>query len=233
MNIAERAYENLRKISGINDNRRKDIKYSGHFKNYNANAKYTYHYLQFSLAENWKEIDDDIKQGLIEGLMVKIYKIKNVKTENMLLYENFMKGLSKYAKKHTHDPILESSFDRVNKKFFNEMMDKPNLVWANESFGKLGSYEYGTDTVYISTIFKELTLEEIMFLDYVIYHELLHKKHTFNVKNGRHHAHTPAFKEDEAKFGEGMEEKLGKWLRKRKKIIGNNDYSIRNFLKFW
>jgi hypothetical protein len=217
MNLAEQAFEKLRVVAGIKDFRRKIVKYSGHFKNYNANAKYTNHYLQFNLADNWEAIDEDIQQGLIESLMVKIYKIKNIKTENMKLYEDFMKGLSKYAKKHTHDPILESSFHRVNERFFNGMSDKPNLIWAGESFNKLGSYEYSSDTIYISTIFKELTLAEIHFLDYVMYHELLHKKHQFQMKNGRHHAHTTAFREDEAKFGVGMEEELTKWLHSKKK----------------
>lgn len=225
MNIADKAYESLRIKAGITDNRRKLLKYSGHFKNYNANAKYTYHYLQFNLATNWQDVDQDIQQGLVESLMIKIYKIKNVKTSNMELYENFMKGLSKYAKKHTHDPILESSFDRVNDKMFSGMIDKPNLIWASESFAKLGSYEYGSDTIYISTVFKNIRVDEIKYLDYVMFHELLHKKHQFEMKNGRQHAHTTAFRVEEATFGI-TEQELGMWLAKKK-------YSLKNVFKWW
>ena len=83
---------------------------------------------------------------------------------------------------------------------------------------KLGSYEYGTDTIYISSIFRELPSEDIRFLDYVLYHELLHKKHSFQVKNGRHHAHTTAFRNDEKGFDKekDMEKELSKFLRRKK-----------------
>jgi hypothetical protein len=159
-----------------------------------------------------------------------MFKLKNISTSNMKLYEAFMKGLSKYAKSDEHDPELEESFNRVNEKFFNGMMEKPNLIFANESFRKLGSYEYSTNTVYMSTIFQGLPDDEKKFLDYVVYHELLHKKHTFNVKNGRHQAHTTVFKNDEKKFGlvddVDMEKELTNWLRKKK-------YGLKRVLKFW
>jgi hypothetical protein len=121
---------------------------------------------------------------------------------------------------------LEASFNRVNEKFFNGMMEKPNLVFASESFRKLGSYTYGTNTINISTIFKGLPDSEQKYLDYVVYHELLHKKHTFNVKNGRHQAHTTIFRQDEKKFGVNAEEELTSWLRKKK-------YSLKRIFKLW
>lgn len=222
MNIlADRAFKDL----GIEDNRAHLVKYSGHFKGYNANAKYNAEKIEFNLSREWRRVDEDIQIGLMQSLLVKILKIKT-KTDKMQLYESFMKNLSKYAKKHTHDPQLEESFNKVNEKFFNGLIDKPNLIFASESFNKLGSYEYSSDTIYISTIFQNLPLAEKKFLDYVIYHELLHKKHSFNVKNGRHQSHTRAFREDERKFSENAEAELNSWLRKKK-------YSFRRMLGFW
>jgi predicted metal-dependent hydrolase len=211
-NIAEKAFEKL----GKKEDKKIILKYSGHLKNFNSNARYNKNMIQFTLSLQWKDVDDDIQIGVIQSLIIRIYKIKGINTDEMKLYETFMKSLSKYAKKHTHDPVLEESFNRVNEQFFNGMMDKPNLIFASESFSKLGSYEYGTDTVYISTIFNNLPEVEKKFLDYVIYHELLHKKHSFNVKNGRHQAHTTAFRNDEKKFEENMESELSRWLRKKK-----------------
>lgn len=226
MNIlAERAFKKL----NVEDNRVKTVKYSGHFKGYNANAKYTFQKIEFNLSREWKNIDEDIQIGLIQSLIVKIFRLKIPKTMQMELYENFMKGLSKYAKKHTYEPELEQSFNRVNEKMFNGMMNKPNLLFASESFNKLGSYEYGTDTIYISKIFKNLTEEEQIFLDYVLYHELLHKKHQFNIKNGRHHAHTKAFKNDEAKFGL-KEKELTTWLRRKR--LGKNKI-MKKIIDWW
>ncbi|HEY9701977.1 MAG TPA: hypothetical protein V6C58_06005 [Allocoleopsis sp.] len=230
--IVLKAIGNLEKLTGkdLYNNRRIILKYSGHFNNYNANVKYSSTMMQFNLSSNWKNIDEDIQIGLIESLLIKIFKIKGIKTDNMKLYEVYLKGLSKYARKHTHDPELEESFNRINEKFFDGQMEKPNLVFASESFHKLGSYEYATDTVKMSTIFQNLTEEEDKIqLDYVMYHELLHKKHTFNVKNGRHQAHTTAFRNDEKKFGEHAEENLTKWLRKKKY---SNKSIFRRILEF-
>lgn len=212
MNIlADRAFNGL----DVADNRIHKVKYSGHFKGYNANAKYNRDKVEFSLSRDWRNVDDDIQIGLIQGLIVKILKLKK-KTSEMELYENFMKNLSKYAKKNDFEPELENSFYRVNDKFFNGLMDKPNLVFASESFHKLGSYEYSSDTIYISTIFQNLCEEELQVLDYVMYHELLHKRHSFNIKNGRHQSHTRAFRDDEKKFGETAEQELTNWLRRKK-----------------
>jgi predicted SprT family Zn-dependent metalloprotease len=226
--IALKAMMNIEFLTSkdLVQNRRVKLTYSGHFNNYNANVRYTKNYIEFNLSRMWKNIDEDIQAGLIESLVVRMFKLKNISTSNMKLYESFMKGLSKYAKSHDHDPELEESFKRVNEKFFNGLMEKPNLVFANESFSKLGSYSYNTNTINISTIFKGLPENELKFLDYVIYHELLHKKHTFNVKNGRHHAHTTAFKNDEKKFGVNAEEELNAWLRKKK-------YGIKRLFKLW
>jgi hypothetical protein len=207
-------------------NRRVELNYSGHFNNYNANVRYTRSHIEFNLSTLWKNVDEDIQSGLIESLVVRMFKLRGISTDRMKMYESFMKGLSKYAKSSDHDPELSESFERVNEKFFNGMMEKPNLIFANESFRKLGSYEYGTNSIYISTVFQNLPPEEHKFLDYVVYHELLHKKHTFNVKNGRHQAHTTVFRQDEKKFGENAEEELTKWLRKKK-------YSLKRMLRLW
>ena len=204
--IALKAIMNIEFLSGkdLIQNRRITLDYSGHFNNYNANVKYSKLRIDFNLSSLWKPIDEEIQIGLIESLVIRMFKIRNVKTDKMKMYESFMKGLSKYAKKHLYDPQISESFDRVNYEFFDGQVEKPNLVFANESFHKLGSYEYGTDTIYISTVFKNISLEDQKYLDYVVYHELLHKKHTFNVKNGRHQAHTTIFRQDEAKFGKKL-----------------------------
>jgi pterin-4a-carbinolamine dehydratase len=215
--IINKAVEDIRLHTQSEDTRRITLKYSGHFRNYNSNAKYTKDKIQINISSNWKDVDDEIKQGLIESFLVKIFKLRMEKTSSMKLYEDFMKGLSKYAKKHVHDPLLEQSFDRVNVQFFNNMIDKPNLVFAGPSFSKLGSYEYSTDTVRISEIFRNLEEDDKRFLDYVLYHELLHKKHSFNIKNGRHHAHTREFRADEQKFGKSIESELSKFILRKKK----------------
>jgi hypothetical protein len=111
------------------------------------------------------------------------------------------------------DPILEKSFDRVNEKYFGNYLEKTNLLWGEHSFSKLGHYHYASNTI---TISKVLADDEEL-LDYVMYHEMLHKKHKYYTKNGRSHHHTAAFRREERSFeNPDVEDKLLKYLRKKK-----------------
>src|SRR3989338_2672311 len=76
------------------------------------------------------------------------------------------------------------------------MFLQPNLRLSNGT-NRLGTYEYATDTVTLSSIL----LDDLVLLDYVMYHELLHKKHQFGAKGScRQLHHSALFKADEEKF---------------------------------
>lgn len=173
------------------------LKYSRKFKPYNANVKRYGNNLMFNFSRDWKKISKEIQIGLVQELLTKILKDKNKKTMNMELYNLFMKNVHLAIPKTKTDDVLEASFDRVNEAYFNGMLDKPNLQWGNESISKLGCYEYGSDTITISTIFKNGKIE---LLDYVMYHEMLHKKFKFQSKNGRNVHHSSEFRKMESKF---------------------------------
>ena len=194
MNIAELAYVELYPGKGIDY--KIAVRYSRQFKPYNANVRRYGNNLTFHLSRDWKKISSEIQIGLIQELLTKILKDKK-KTMNMELYSLFMKNVHLAVPKTKTDPALEASFNRNNDNFFNGMMDIVNLQWGSSSTSKLGSYEYGSDTITISTIFKENPHE---LLDYVMYHEMLHKKFKFENKNGRTLHHSPEFKRMEAKF---------------------------------
>lgn len=176
------------------------LKYSSKFKPYNANVKLSKNKLKFSLSKKWKTISREIQIGLIQSLLVKIIKEKK-KTTNMDLYSIFMKKIHIAVPKTKSDPILEKSFNEVNEKYFYGLIERPNLVWCNSST-KLGSYEYGTDTIAISRIFEN---EKNEILDYIMYHEILHKKHKFKSKNGRNYYHTREFRKKEKEFENSRE----------------------------
>jgi len=190
------------------------LKYSRKFKPYNANVRLYHSNLMFNLSRDWKKISKEIQIGLVQELITKILKDKK-RTINMDLYNLFMKNVHLAIPKTKTDAILEESFNRVNETYFNGMLDKPNLEWGNPSTSKLGSYEYGSDTITISAIFKNDNPE---FLDYVMYHEMLHKKFKFQNKNGRNFHHSNEFKRMEAKFEnrELMEKEISKLARKHR-----------------
>jgi hypothetical protein len=210
MNTAEKAFSEL--FPERESSRALHIKYSRAFKPYNANVQYNPVQMTFRLSRHWKEVSEDIRIGLIQSLLVKVYKEKK-KTLNMDLYDNFMRNIGDYAKADKSDPVLEESFDRVNAKYFDGFLDRPNLIWGEKSFSKLGSYAYGGNTITISKVLED----DQELLDYVMYHEMLHKKHKYHTKNGRSFHHTTRFRKDERSFeNPGIEERLTSFLRKKR-----------------
>ncbi|MBW2968962.1 hypothetical protein KY304_00140 [Candidatus Woesearchaeota archaeon] len=194
------------------------VNYSGRFKGFNANAKLnrSTKTFTFNLSKKWRGVDESIKIGLIQGLILRLLRKKG-RTISMDLYENFIKNVHIAVPKTKSHPILEESFNRINKLYFAGMIEKPNLILGKGS-RTLGNYDYGADTISISRIL----LPYIDLLDYVMYHEVLHKKNKFKSKNGRSFHHTSRFRKQEKAYpnAKELELKLGRISSKKKKLFG-------------
>ena len=185
------------------------VRYSGRFKGYNARISLSrwQKHITLSLSRQWRTVSRDIQLGLVQHLLCRLFKEKR-RTTQMDLYQYFLKSVPRTIAKTKSHPVLEESFSRVNDMLFNGMMDQPNLVVGN-GVTKLGHYDLGTDTVSISSIL----LQHPELMDYVLYHELLHKKHQFTgAGTQRHTYHSAAFREDERKFPRAgqLEKELGR-----------------------
>jgi len=188
------------------------LKYSRAFKGYNARVKYTRNFMEFRLSHNWKDVSDEIKIGLIQSLMNKIYKTDN-KTINIELYNIFLKKIPVFTPITKTEPILEESFNRINREYFHDLLSMPNLEFAGNNLRTLGTYDHGTDTIRISEILKK----EPLLLDYVIYHEMLHKKFKYKETGKKRIHHSGKFREEEKKFKVAdVEEKLKNFLKKER-----------------
>jgi len=190
------------------------IKYSGHFNGYNANIRLDKFRkkLIINMSKQWRGVDREIKKGLIQELLCKMFK-KKANTRSIDLYNIFIKQVHLAVPKTESHPVLETSFGRINDGYFYGMIDQPNLV-LGEGLRTLGHYNYGTDTI---TITKHL-IDYPDLLDYVMYHEVLHKKQQFTSKNGRHYHHTVEFRKKEKEFpnSEEMEKRLSGIIGKKK-----------------
>ncbi len=217
MNLAEKAFTELYPEKPI-DRYTFTIRYSGKFSSYNGNVKYRNDNFIFKLSRQWQGISEDIQMGLIQSLMNKVFKTR-IKTTNIDLYNLFLKNVHHSIEKQPAPKELEDSFLRVNEKYFLGLIDQPNIGWGNESFRKLGCYSYGQDKITISTIFKDTEPEDTIFLDYIMYHELLHKKHKFTTNSSKNYHHTKVFKDDEKKFQAhgDIEKQLNYFIRKKKR----------------
>ncbi len=103
---------------------------------------------------------------------------------------------------------LDESFERVNRSYFGGAMAKPKIVWNRTlTLRKFGHYQPSRDTVMISISLDDLAVPDFV-LDFVVYHELLHKKHGATTINGRRQAHSPAFRADERLFHQFKEAEL-------------------------
>jgi len=109
-----------------------------------------------------------------------------------------MGGSVARAQGRVHD--LQESFERVNATFFEGRMESPTISWSRaETRRMFGHYEFVSDALVVSS---SLDREDVpaFVIDFIVYHELLHKKHGLRWSGTRAHAHTAAFREDERRF---------------------------------
>lgn len=95
---------------------------------------------------------------------------------------------------------LHHAFQRVNKQYFSGELSCPHLVWSKRlTHRKFGHYQYETDTILISRSLDDPHISDAL-LDFVMFHELLHKNMGYKEINGRRYSHTPAFRKRERAF---------------------------------
>ena len=199
--------------------------YSGRLKDFNANIELRGAVMTLKISRRFYSVDENIQVGIVQELLCRLFKAKK-RTIEMDLYDNFIKSLHLSIPKTKTNPLLEESFNRVNKKYFLELVEIPNLVWSKESKNVMGSYNFRNDTLSIS---KTLFDAPEYLIDYVMFHELLHKQRKFERKGLKTSYHDSKFKNaekifsHEGKNSEDIEKDLQKYVRKHK---------IKNFFGF-
>lgn len=109
--------------------------------------------------------------------------------------------------------ILLDSFNRINERFFNNSLDLCNLKFGRNSKNTAGTYNYHTDTIILSNLLRNANKE---LLDFVMYHEMLHKYLKFEIENNW--SHTKEFRELESQYPnyQNIEDELFRFLSKEK-----------------
>jgi len=99
---------------------------------------------------------------------------------------------------HRH---LEDSFKRVNETYFRSQLKQPELCWSPVKARRLlGSYHERNDRLIISRVFDSPNVP-IYVLDFLMYHELLHKFLGIGRRDdGRRDIHSPDFKKLERRY---------------------------------
>lgn len=126
------------------------------------------------------------------------YSLSEEFSELLLELDLMVEDLRDTAQGTVHN--LDDVFARVNQVYFNQKLEKPRLAWSKVySNRKFGHYEPSRDRVVISLSLDTDQLPKNV-IEFVMYHELLHKVHGGRTQNGRRRVHTPEFRRDERQF---------------------------------
>lgn len=118
------------------------------------------------------------------------------------------KGTRAGAKGAVYD--LEQLFEKVNAEHFGSRLEKPILKWsAKVNRSRFGSYSFRTDTVILNRQLDRAAVPGTV-VEFILYHELLHKALGYKVGNGRIRSHTAEFRRLERQFPEY--DRIQNWL---------------------
>jgi hypothetical protein len=95
---------------------------------------------------------------------------------------------------------LDKMFSKLNRRYFDSGLEKPTLTWSQRKTRSiLGHHDRVYETI---TISKSLDSAQVpdWFVEFILYHEMLHIKHAARMINGRRYYHTTAFRLDERRF---------------------------------
>jgi hypothetical protein len=115
---------------------------------------------------------------------------------------------------------LDRLFGRLNRHYFDGEMEKPVLTWSKRRARSiLGHHDAVHNTITISKILDSRDVPE-WFVEYIVYHEMLHIKHPARVINGRRYYHTAAFRSEEQRFSryQASQEWLDRVVRKKQEV---------------
>jgi hypothetical protein len=122
-----------------------------------------------------------------------IGKIRDYFQENLPVRKEMIKTNGRYFN-------LVEVFSKVNKTFFNSTMKQPIIKWsAQPNKCRMGTYNYQTDTIMINKALDQKQTPDYV-IEFVMYHEMLHKALGFDQKGNRRIAHTTKFRKLEKSF---------------------------------
>jgi hypothetical protein len=95
---------------------------------------------------------------------------------------------------------LDKMFQRLNRRYFDGRLEKPTLTWSQRRTRRiLGHHDAAHSTIVVSRTLDAGDVPE-WFVEYVLYHEMLHIKHRARLIKGRLYRHTNAFRAEEQRF---------------------------------
>jgi hypothetical protein len=142
--------------------------------------------------------------------VIKLFSLSEEFSELLLELDLITEAIAETARGKFYD--LEAVFDTVNHQYFAGRLAKPRLIWNRVlTVRKFAHYEPARDRIVVSLSLDNSHIPKDV-IEFVMYHELLHKQHGGKWINGRLFVHTPEFRQDERKFKHYQQ--VQQWLGK-------------------
>jgi hypothetical protein len=178
------------------------------------------------LSDISKDFPPDVMRALAFVLVARLLGKKVPEVHDRAYREHSLKPevmrLSDIARRHRGRKMISSSrgntydlekmFSKLNRRYFDSSLEKPTITWSQRKTRSiLGHHDRVHETI---TISKSLDSPQVpdWFVEYIVYHEMLHIKHEARMINGRRFYHTEAFRSDERRFARFDEAQ--RWLEK-------------------
>lgn len=95
---------------------------------------------------------------------------------------------------------LSELFDTLNQKYFRGALPKPKIGWSLHRWrSQLGIFDPALDQICINKTLDRRQVPEYV-VAYVLYHEMLHRKHPIKLERCRREAHSREFRAEEKQF---------------------------------
>src|SRR5262249_25030661 len=95
---------------------------------------------------------------------------------------------------------LQRIFSRVNRRYFDNEIEKPNLTWSQRRARRiLGHHDAAHDTITISKTLDSPDVPE-WFVEYIMFHQMLNITPPARTTTGRGYYHTPSFRAEERSY---------------------------------
>ncbi len=172
-------------------------------------------------------------------LVAKLYRVKTRKEHERVYHEYATSPLVLDATETTRrnrgykiltSPLgrtcnLEEAFAELNERYFGGALKRPVLSWSQGRTRRvLGHHDHVHDTITISQTLDSPRVPRFV-VEYVLYHEMLHIKHSPRAVGGRTIYHGREFRDDERRFERFDEalkflEQIASPVRKRRRRRG-------------
>ncbi|OLE55581.1 MAG: hypothetical protein AUG51_02590 [Acidobacteria bacterium 13_1_20CM_3_53_8] len=95
---------------------------------------------------------------------------------------------------------LDRMFQKLNRHYFDGGITRPALTWSLRKTRRiLGHHDAAHDMIVISKTLDSTEIPE-WFVEFILFHEMLHIKHPARLIKGRRYYHTNAFRAEEQRF---------------------------------